>query len=446
MAPRADHDPGSVGRARKAARPGGRWRLLLALLAALSLVAAACGDDDDTASGDATTTTAAGTATSSGGGTTGGAADESLDPLVIGFINQEGGATGVYPELSVAQEAAVEYINTELGGLDGHPIELSKCIVDGTVPSSQKCAEEMVNEGVTFVMGGLDNNSQAWYSILEPAGIPLIGGVPVTPGDFNSTDAHFFIAGGAAAYAGLAAYILEFMPDAKSVGIIANDSPGAAAALPLVTKPLEAGGVEVSDVKVPTTQSDWLAPFASVRDKDAAAVLVAPPNCVSLAQARNSQQSDLTMVSVSSCYSKTVLDGAGAGGLDGWVVNQYFDDPQGETEDATTYREVMATYAPADANLSGFAPVVFSDMMTVYDSVLTPLGFEGATTEAIVEKVKDPAGGKVFMGPDYKCGVAGAPFVAVCNYQLQWFKVAGGKLTEPTGFVDVTETIKIGNT
>ena len=57
--------------------------------------------------------------------------------------------------------------------------------------------------------------------------------------------------------------------------------------------------------------------------------------------------------------------------------------------------------------------------------------------------MKDPAGGKVFMGPQYQCGSAGAPFAAICNYQLQWFDL-GGKLTEPTGFVDITATIVAG--
>src|SRR4051812_48913687 len=102
------------------------------------------------------------------------------------------------------------------------------------------------------------------------------------------------------------------------------------------------------------------------------------------------------MVSVSACYSKATVDGAGADALNGWVVNQNFDDPQGTTPEAKTYQDVMHKYAGADANLSGFAPVVFNDFMTFYNNALSPLGFDGATTDAIVAKVKDPAGGKVF--------------------------------------------------
>src|SRR5262249_21270476 len=100
-------------------------------------------------------------------------------------------------------------------------------------------------------------------------------------------------------------------------------------------------------------------------------------------------------------------------------------------------------YAGADANLSGFAPVVFNDFMTFYNNALKPLGFAGATTDAIVAKVKDPAGGKVFMGPDYTCGTAGAPYKAICNYNSHWFDIKDGKLANPTDWLDLTDTIKV---
>jgi ABC-type branched-subunit amino acid transport system substrate-binding protein len=174
---------------------------------------------------------------------------------------------------------------------------------------------------------------------------------------------------------------------------------------------------------------------------DAIMVLVSPPNCISVAKARDSQQSDVPMVSVSSCYSGAVLQGAGQNGLDGWVVNQYFDDPSGDSDAAQIYQSKMKQYAGADANLSGFAPVAFSNVMTVYNNLLQEEGPD-ATAEQLVTKVSDPAGGKVFMGPDYQCGAAENPYKAICNYNLQWFEIEAGKLTNPTGFVDLRPTIK----
>ncbi|HKA04019.1 MAG TPA: hypothetical protein VKD67_06800 [Acidimicrobiales bacterium] len=435
---------------------------------ALALVAAACGGDNSskgassatTAAGAATTaagvpTTAGGAATTAAGGASttagstsldkAGSADDSMPKLKIGFINQEAGSVGTYPENKAAAEAAVQFINKELGGVEKHAIDLDECAVDGTVASSQKCAQQMVNDKVLFVTGGLDNNMQAWYPILDPAGIPVVGGVPVAGADFNAANSYMFVGGGATTYPGLAAYIIQFMPKVKKVGILANDTPGAAAALPLVTKPLQAKGISVSDVKVPASQADWLAPFASVKDNDAVAVLVGSANCISLAKARESQQSDVPMVSVSACYSQATVQGAGAPALNGWTVNQNFDDPQGDSPDAKTYQDTMHKYAGANANLSGFAPVVFNDFLTFYTNILKPLGYAGSTTDKVVAKAKDSAGGKVFMGPNYKCGEADAPYKAICNYNSHWFAIKDGKLTSPTPWVDLTDTIKVAN-
>ena len=437
------HSPTDLDAPRRSRR--GRRRTLATLgtaAVALGLLAAACGSDKNS-SGAATTTGGATTTAASGGAATTGAsgattsgpakqADPSLSKIKIGLINQEAGASGAFPEIAAANKAAVEYINQQLGGVAGHAIEIDKCVADGTVASSQKCAQQMVSDNVLYVTGGLDNNMQAWYPILGPAKIPVVGGIPVAGADFTAANSFMFIGGGAVAYPGLAAYTLKYLPNAKNVGILANDTPGAAAALPLVQKPLEAAGVKVTDLKVPATQADWLAPFASLKDMDAIMVLISPPNCISVAKARDSQQSQVPMVSVSSCYSKAVLDGAGTNGLNGWTVNQYFDDPQGTTPDAVTYQTVMKQYAGADANLSGFAPVAFSNMMTAYNNVLTTLGPD-ATSDKISTQMADPAGGQVFMGPKYVCGATDNPYSAICNYNLQWFAISAGKLTNPTG-------------
>lgn len=404
------------------------------VLAVVAIVAGACGSSSKNSGADSNTTTKS----------SGTKADASLSPVTIGMINQEAGAVGTYPEVSAAAKAAVEYVNNDLGGVDKHPLKLDLCTTDGTVASSQKCAQQMVTDKVSFVQGGLDNNSQAWYSILQPAGVPVLGGIPVAGGDFNSTDASYFIGGGATSYPGLAAYIMQFMKSAKSVAIIANDTPGAAAALPLITKPLDSAGVKHQEIKVPASQADWLAPFASAKDADAVLVLVGSANCISLAKARYSQQSSVPMVSVSACYSQKTIDGAGAPALNGWTVTQNYDDPQGDSADAKLYQAQMAKYAGPTANLGGFAPVAFSDVLTVYNNALKPLGYDGSIVGTKVsDKVRAAGGGKVFMGPSYKCGAADSPYPAVCNYQTHFFHVKDGKLTQPTPFIDLIPTIKL---
>src|SRR5947209_16894371 len=50
-----------------------------------------------------------------------GKADPSLEPVVVGYVNQEGGVPA-FPEATAGTEAAVAYGNNELGGVAGHKL------------------------------------------------------------------------------------------------------------------------------------------------------------------------------------------------------------------------------------------------------------------------------------------------------------------------------------
>ena len=57
------------------------------------------------------------------GGSAGAASGE---PVRIGYANTE----AIIPEATVGARAAVEYVNAELGGIQGRPIELVECQVN----------------------------------------------------------------------------------------------------------------------------------------------------------------------------------------------------------------------------------------------------------------------------------------------------------------------------
>ncbi len=74
------------------------------------------------------------------------------EPIVIGFQNPEGDPNGSFPEYSLAAQAAVDYINAELGGfgadvqngVPGRPIELVTCKMAISPDDSQRCANELL--------------------------------------------------------------------------------------------------------------------------------------------------------------------------------------------------------------------------------------------------------------------------------------------------------------
>jgi branched-chain amino acid transport system ATP-binding protein len=55
-------------------------------------------------------------------GGTAGPADESMSPIHIGWLNQEGGQQEIGTAAADGADLAVELANDELGGIGGHPV------------------------------------------------------------------------------------------------------------------------------------------------------------------------------------------------------------------------------------------------------------------------------------------------------------------------------------
>ena len=56
------------------------------------------------------------------------AANPRLSPVTIGWVNQQGGGLA-FPNATLGAQAAVKYINTRLGGINGHPLQLATCFI-----------------------------------------------------------------------------------------------------------------------------------------------------------------------------------------------------------------------------------------------------------------------------------------------------------------------------
>ena len=146
-------------------------RRVVAGLAALALVAGACGSDS-APSGEATG-----------------------EPIKIGVQNLEGDPNGSFPEYSLAIQAASDYINAELDGLGGRPIEIELCKSVVSPDDSQRCANELSADGVELALSTL-NFFGNHFSIYQGSDIPVIVGTPITLADFTAEGVFSIGAGG----------------------------------------------------------------------------------------------------------------------------------------------------------------------------------------------------------------------------------------------------------
>jgi branched-chain amino acid transport system substrate-binding protein len=251
---------------------------LLAILFAFSMIAAACGGDDEagddatstdteTATAEPADTATAATATDTDTATaeptdTAEPADETPaegvaaqfeprdaptgEPIKIGFQNPEGDPAGSFPEYSAGAEAAVAYINAELGGLGGRPVELAVCTMAITPDDSQRCANELSADGVEIAFSSL-NFFGNHFGIYQGSNIPVVVGTPITVGDFTAPGVFSIGTGGGClgTHTGLVQFATQELPGITGNPITkvavpwADTPPGVVCYYDLESKPLD---------------------------------------------------------------------------------------------------------------------------------------------------------------------------------------------------------------
>ena len=117
------------------------------------------------------------------------------EPIKIGVQNLEGDPNGSFPEFSIAIQAAADYVNAELGGLGGRPIEIVLCKSVVSPDDSQRCANELAADEVELAISTI-NFFGNHFSIYQGSDIPVLVVTPVTIADFTSEGVYAIGAGG----------------------------------------------------------------------------------------------------------------------------------------------------------------------------------------------------------------------------------------------------------
>jgi branched-chain amino acid transport system substrate-binding protein len=203
---------------------------------------------------------------------TGKPADPSKSPVLIGFHNLEGGSISL-TDMRYGFEAAVDYINQELGGVSGHPLKVDECKTDVTPESAVNCANEFVSKNVVMAVQGVDFAGDAALPILKAAGIVDVSAFAYGPAE-NSAVGDAYVSEGSN-QEGYAAGLQQLKDmGAKSVAQVLANVPSSHSSMTDVINPAAKKlGLTLKPYFYPT-QTDWTA-FA-------ATVLASHPDAVSL--------------------------------------------------------------------------------------------------------------------------------------------------------------------
>lgn len=348
-------------------------------------------------------------------------ANNALEAIKLGMINQEDPSVGSYAEVRAAVEAAAAWVNAELGGVDGHPIEIHSCTVLFNADQSRSCAREMVAEGVVALVGGVHVLSDTAYPILEENGLVSIGGIPANLVEQRSPNAFFFSGGDAGALAAFMAHAAEngrtkvalaYGQEVASFEVAARDYGVAVG---------ESLGLEVELIPFSFFSTDYLPVVARAREvgADAVIVLAATVACVPVIRAAADLLADVQLYLTGACAGNSVVDAAGDA-LVGVVFNAEGAVGRADVE-GSLYQAVVDRYA--DEPAGGAGTVGFRGFMNLY-SLLLEVGADNASSQTLMELARSAVDRPSFWGHPYTCDgnqVPGLP--ALCAPQQVLFGI-----------------------
>ena len=422
----------------------------VATLLATMIVAVGCGSSKTTTtttaaaapattSTSATTTTPATTAGSGGAGAQSvtdylsyvdgkaGAANSSLPPVTIGFVNQQGGSQTIGPLATTGAQIAVKYINTELGGIDGHPLALSTCFIRSAEEEGTTCAQQfLANKSISVIdEGAVAIGDQSFQSTIGSSK-PVIGSVAATPID-GAKASNVVLFGDVNHVLGPFGTYARDVVHAKTVALVYPNIAGITTGATAIADSLQKVGITVKKVGYDESQTDLIGPLTSAGAQTADLVIPYSDSsgCVNLA--KGLKQLGITdtkkILSAPLCLNGLVAAGLG-GDFPIWsyaIASSLYGDPTDPGMPA--YMKVMAKYGTPAVAPDPWVIVTFGQILTTA-RFLNQLGYGNITPTAVLDKAKAFTGPVALGAPALQCGkYPSAP--GICNDRTQFFVYNG---------------------
>jgi branched-chain amino acid transport system substrate-binding protein len=418
------------------------WRLLLCLVAAFAvLVVTACGDDDDDGSAGGGGTTAPAETQSSDTGTSTNAGSEPITdfqsyvggkagkasgtPIPIGWINNDGSAQGPIPEATRVAKATADYINTELGGIDGHPIQLVTCFIATAEEEGQKCGQRFANNSDLKVVnvGVMIIGNESYHAQIKGQKVTVFG-VANAPADLTAQNS--FALNGSTEYVlgPFGTYVRDKL-HAKTGAMVFNQAPGVISIAQAAKKGIEGAGIKVKSVGFDPQTTDLVGPVTAAGSQTADVLLPVTDTAACINYAKALKSAGLTnkpVVSAPLCLAPPVAKALGD--LPQWtygIAQDLPNDLSNPTVKAYTDAVTKHGAKPTDAN-NVFSALGFADLLATV-KIMNQTGADASAQDigAAFKAFKGP----VIMGPpNLQCGkYPKAP--AVCNDQSQFYDYKG---------------------
>ena len=432
-----------------------RLRLALALCAALlMLVFAACGDDDEggeagggggsesSQAADPNEAAESGDTTVSSGvtdymeyvGGKPGKADPNKKPIVIGFVNQQGGPADVGPWATDGAKLAVKWLNEKAGGIGGHPVELRTCFTSTSEEQGQTCGQKLVNDDDVKVIevGAVAIGSQSLNATVDGQK-PMVFSVSVGQGDAKNPNGYALFGDGIRVSGPFGTYAADVLK-AKKAAVIWPELPGINESSQAIVEGAKKKGLDVKGVSYSPNATDLVGPLTAAGAQSADVIILNsdPKGCVNVAKAVKQLNLDTPVLSEPLCLNTTVAEALGD--IPQWtygIASSLAGDPSDPT--AKIWDELAKEMGDPKKAGEPWYVTQFHATLTIFQW-MNKIGPENISEETIAEQAKAFKGPQVWGAPTIECGkYPEAP--AICNDQTKFFNYEGkGKFVAAGGW------------
>jgi branched-chain amino acid transport system substrate-binding protein len=366
-----------------------------------------------------------------------GKANPKLSPVYIGTINTQGGQVLVGPNWTKGVQLAVQYINTYLGGVQGHPIKLVTCNTTSAEEEGTKCGQQFANDKriSTVLFGAVAVGNQSFYAALGGKK-PIVSGVALLPVDATQKN-EFALFGTNDSVLGPWGTFAKTVLHAKTAAVIYPQVPGIDVGAKVEKTSLEDAGITTKLVGFDPNSTDLTGPLTAAGAQTADIVVPQSDaaDCVNVA--KTLQQlgvSGSKIVSNPLCLSGQVAAGLG-GDLAKWVYGIASTLSGDKTDPAAKpYVAAMTKLHQAALAQDAWVTVAWGQVLTTVKE-MNRLGVKNITSAKMMVAMRNFHGPQALGAPSLDCGKYKTE-PAACNDQTQFFQYMGqGVFKRLTGWL-----------
>ena len=357
-------------------------------------------------------------------------ADDSMDPVKLGLIAQDEELLS-FPEVRSAAQAFVDYANTELGGIDGHPVELDICGAGDAPEGHVACAQQFVNDDSVhlILVGSFLGNSAAVSAITSEAGKPAI-----TLGndfvDYFIPNSYVFDPG----LPGLAQVFFVFASQEREIetmSLFIADDPAFEPFIPVLELIAESNGIAINEVIPLGFEPDLTGPVSAANTENDSWLFVladgAQCGASSAGVATVGYEGDLFANDL--CMGQDTVE---SGVLDGWSGPVVSSAPTVDGKDVAEIARILDTYGDSNAQAAGLAGWAIANTQIAYDALVKAGGID-ATDASVIEVLNSYSNDDVLGFPPVACPGPSA-WTGACNQSPLMVDVVDGTMVAPGGF------------